>query len=213
MGLFSFTGEQPATENAPEAPVLDAPITESGNNPSPEDILARHPAQERKRKKRSDAGVPRGAREGKTEPVGADVSPGVQVPSIAAEQIASAIKSLISVVDGRVCASIKRTAIKITNDHEFARELAESVAMQPVEVETISSLTVIVINKYNILGTYAPECLLAVSLIGWGYRVHRATSELKQMRADILAAQATPEKHGLSSQAEPVVDNGTLRDR
>lgn len=206
-----FSSDTPPVEQA-QAPVAnDNPIAQASDGVSPEEVLSRHPPQERKRRTRSDKGIPRGARADKTEPIGNDVSPGVQAPSIVAEQITSAIKSLVSVVDSRVCASIRRTAVKITNDHDFSRELAESVALTQVETETIASLTVIIVNKYNILGTYAPEALLAVSLIGWGYRVHRATSELRELRKDMEASLAA--RNGLSPQTEPAVDNGALGDR
>lgn len=208
MGLFS---SDPSPVEQPQAPPAnDAPIASSSDNLSPDEVLARHPAQERKRRTRSDKGIPRGPRSPAAEPVPTDVSGGVQTPSIAAEQITSAIKSLVSVVDSRVTASIRRTAVKVTNDHTFAQELAESVALTQVETETIASLTVIVVNKYNILGTYAPEALLAVSLIGWGYRVHKATSELRELRKDIETTLA--QRNGLSPQTEPASDNRTERD-
>lgn len=170
------------------------------------EILDRHPpAEARKpRKERADKGMARGPKQRANDAQQGDVQPPIPISPLAKEQVTAAIKSLINVVDTRICTSIRRIAEKITGDKIFSTELAGSVKMEDVELETITSLSVIVIEKYNILGTYAPEALLACALMGYGYRVHRATSELKQ-----LAIDAT--EHGLSAQAAPTTDNGPER--
>lgn len=159
------------------------------------EVLARHPPAEtaapRARRTRSDKGVPRGAQAGAPTSEQAAVEPGLS--TVAREQVLAGIKALVTTVDARVTLSIRRLAVKVTNDEAFAQGMADEVKMSELESESIITLSTVVIEKYGVLGTYAPEILLGLTLLGYGYRVKQATSELKTL----AKVQAT--SHGVSS--------------
>jgi len=131
------------------------------------------------------------------------VASGVALSPIAKEQVSCCVKQLIKVVDSRCCSLIKRSAMRVTQDKGFADELAQEVEMTDTEADTITALSVIVLEKYNVLGTYAPEVLLGVAVVGYGYRVHSALGEIKKIALT----------HGLHAQAPSSADNGEIGHR
>jgi hypothetical protein len=145
---------------------------------------------------------------GKVTPKGEQESVGVNPPlsPIAKEQIVAALSSLIKVVDQRVQYTVYKTAEKISGDTKFASELKESVAMGEAESQTICSLATVVMEKYNILGTYAPEALLAVCIGGYSFRVWSTVRDLKQLKKEL-------DQNGLPPSTTTVADNGTQRER
>lgn len=198
---------RPIQAAAAESSAPQNPDYTSNDSIPVSEILDRHPASETKkpRKPRADKGVGRGPRTVASQAEQPDVQQPIQMSPLAKEQVTVALKSLINVIDCRICKSIERAATKISGDKNFGVELSDSVKMVETELDTITSLSVIVIEKYNVLGTYAPEALLCCAVLGYGYRVHRATSELKQLAIDLT------EQHGLSAQATSATDNGPER--
>lgn len=197
-------GETSPAENPP----ADAQA-QSGAGSSPigvAEVLERHPPKARR-------GWPKGK---PRKPVQAPVSPGATesavgpepvplpatIPPIAKEQILAALRSLIKVVDTTICGKIERAGARL-GDQSLAVELRASVEMSEMELETITAMSSIVIDKYGLLGTYAPEILLGMALMGYGYRVHQASSVLRQIAREQAAS-------GLSSQTQPAADNGPV---
>jgi hypothetical protein len=184
-----------------------------GSEPDVRSIAEAHPpAEPRKRKKyrvrdangnlvdRESLGSSPGQAEAGNQQSG--LASGVALSPIAREQVVSCVKSLFTIIDSRCTKLIERSAVKITGDKAFALDLAQETAMTDVEKDTITSLSVIVLEKYNVLGTYAPECLLGIALVGYGYRVHSALSDLKKHAAT----------HGLPAQTVTAPDHGQIRD-
>jgi hypothetical protein len=170
-------------------------------------IAADHPPTQEPRKKR---GRPRKTVETDTEQSpGVDqqksVGGGVALSPETRQQVICSVQSLFGIIDSRAQRLVEKTAERITGDKGFAQGLAEDVAMTPTEKETISTLTVVVIEKYNLLGTYAPEAMLGIALVGYGYRVHSTLADLKKLAR-------LQNDNGLPSPSKPTIDNGQKRD-
>lgn len=178
------------------------------------EIAARHPPSEpeapktrgRPRKSRVDSAS--GAGESAASGQSSGLDPNVQnaaLSPLVREQVLSAIKGLIKVIDGRVQSMVEKTSYRLTQDKGFSEQLRADVAMQEIEADTMTTLTVVVLDKYNVLGSYAPEALLACSIIGYSWRVHSTMQDLKKLAREQQASR------GLSTQTAPTDSDGTKR--
>lgn len=78
---------------------------------------------------------------------------------------------------------IYKAAFHLSGDKNFAVSLADDVSMSPDQVELISTLSAALCEKYKLLGQFAPEALLALTLCDYGIRVSLTMRKLDEIRA------------------------------
>lgn len=134
---------------------------------------------EKHRKQRSDAGKPRGPR-GQNKPRNlanqvngnsGQEAPEVPLAPVDIGAVKKGVSSLCKAVDAVLVRKTYRTAMLVTKDEKFSQSIASDVAMQAEENDLISELTAVVCQRHEILGRFAPECLLVLALGSYGTRV------------------------------------------
>lgn len=121
------------------------------------------------------------------------------------ELIISAINSLCETVDGIFTRKVYKTAFLVTEDKTSSQELALDAGMKVTEKELISGLGANVMEKHAILGQYAPEVLLGVTLCGYSVRMGLAISKLNHM-AEEKRASLKLAKNATKPQSNQTID-------
>lgn len=114
----------------------------------------------------------------------ATISPaGIQAerPPIDKELVKKSVASLCKVVDSIVARHIYRAAYIVSKeDKQFSVGMVQEVQMTTDEQELIAGLSAEVCERWQLLGQYAPELLLAICVIGYASRPFFATMKLRE---------------------------------
>jgi hypothetical protein len=103
-------------------------------------------------------------------------------PKVDKVLIEKTVRSLCKVTDSMVCRTIKRLALRVSEDDEgFARSMVEGVAMHQDEQDMLAETSAALAEKYSIVGQYAPEVILIVAITAYASRTYTTIQELKSL--------------------------------
>lgn len=178
----------------PEAQNFTSNETPANVGENSADIIAKH------RKKRSDAGKPRGARAARVEVIsggGQDRQESSETNStpLDVESVRKGVSAFLKMVDSLLVRKTYATAKQVTGDEQFSRTLAADVSSPKEENELISDLTANVAQRHEILAKFAPEVLLLAAIGNYGTRVGLAFKQLNDL-AETQARLGKPKDNG-----------------
>lgn len=150
------------------------------------ELLGKHSQAGKKRgpyKKRNRENVPLSASAQKETDSTVPAAP--VVGSVDKELVQKCVASVIGAVDGIVVRRVNQRAIRIGCDEDLAKELWQNCAITKGELEVISECTGAIVEKYQILGRYAPEAMLFASLVIWSGRIVLVMRKLDAIEATL----------------------------
>lgn len=106
--------------------------------------------------------------------------------------ISESIQTIAKVIDGLLTGRVETLAIIVTNDKNYAAKLVDGLELKETERKLIGDLGAKLCEKYQVLGQYSLEAVLAVSILGYAGRYGMAFADLKRMarqRAEAIASQ------------------------
>lgn len=165
------------------------------------------------RKKRSDAGVPRGSRKnlgnGSSENKAQVTSDNGQAVGFTIDKaiVEKTALTIFHTVDGLLVRRVGQTVIAIGGDVNLAKEFACDCGLTPGESQMMAELTGVIFEKHGLLTGYAPEILLTVLLGQWIGRVGFVMKRLSVMVEEVKRTK----KNVSSSSPNQNSDNGQKR--
>lgn len=110
-------------------------------------------------------------------------TPGAPLPPspLNSDLIKRVAKSCLGAVDSTIQRRLYSSALAVSKDEGFAKNIALEVGLQDSEKQEISELISILCEKYSFASLYAPEIGLGFILLGYGFRVQFAIGKLNQI--------------------------------
>lgn len=112
-------------------------------------------------------------------------------PPVDPQLIVKSVQSVCVILDGVICRKIGRLAFQVTGDKGISEQMVSESALTKEESDLIANLSGVICMKYNLLGQYAPELMLMVSLSGYVIRVSLTLKRLKELAISLKAKNAT----------------------
>lgn len=102
-------------------------------------------------------------------------------PKVDRALVEKTVSALVKVIDGAVTRAIYARSLHVSNDKDFARNVASETALTDDERKIICELSGVLAEKYSLASRYAPEIALCIVLTGYGARSWWALRKLAEM--------------------------------